>query len=120
MGTLCVNKRNILCDFERLSNIWTTSENIFLCLDIKQSDIEFITNELLKKLPNDLAYSIMSELAETEGLDDNLMRLIYENGDKGCKVAICLRDDLAQELRDCCERSDDIDIRDHYMQKMKK
>ena len=53
MRILYVNKRKILRDFEKLSNIWLASETIFLRLDIKPSNIEIIINELLEKLPND-------------------------------------------------------------------
>ena len=110
MRILYVNKRKILHDFEKLSNIWLASETIFLRLDIKPSDIEIIINELLEKLPNDLAYCIMSEIAEYENLDEKLMKLIYKNGDKGCRGAICLRSDLSQELKECCKKFDDSDM----------
>ena len=33
----------------------------------------------------------MSEIAECENLDEELMRLIYDKGDKGCKVAILFK-----------------------------
>ena len=110
MRILYVNKRKILRDFEKLSNIWLPSETIFLRLDIKPSDIEIIINELLEKLPNDLAYCIMSEIAEYENLDEKLMKLIYKNGDKGCRAAICLRSDLSQELKECYKKFDDSDM----------
>jgi hypothetical protein len=113
MNTLYINKKNILEDFTKLSKIWETSENILLRLDIEQVDAKLVIKYLLGKLPNDLAYSIMSEIAEFENLDDELMRLIYRAGDTSCKVAICLRDDLPQDLNMCCEQSDDINVREH-------
>lgn len=114
MRTLHINKENVFCDFEKLSKTWETSSNIAIRLDIEQVDVEPIVKELLGKLPNDLAYCIMSEIAEFEHLDAELMWLIYNTGDTGCKVAICLRDDLPQALKKCCEQSNDINIQQHH------
>ena len=116
MKVLNINKTNILHDFKRLSNIWDSTENITLQLDIKQSETKTVVRALTSYLPNDLAYSIMSEIAENEKLDDDLMQLIFEKGDKGCKIAICLHEDLPQELKERCVQSADIDIKEHYMQ----
>ena len=117
MRILYVNKRKILRDFEKLSNIWLASETIFLRLDIKPSDIEIIINELLEKLPNDLAYSILSEIAAYENLNEELMQLIFDKGDKGCKVAICLNKNLPHKLQEHCKRSSDRDIKEHFQQR---
>lgn len=116
MKVLNINKTNILHDFKRLSGIWDSTENITLQLDIKQSEAKTVVRALTSCLPNDLAYSIMSEIAENEKLDDDLMQLIFEKGDKGCKIAICLHEDLPQELKERCVQSADIDIKEHYMQ----
>jgi hypothetical protein len=116
MKVLNINKTNILHDFKRLSDIWDSTENITLQLDIKQSETKTVVRALTSCLPNDLAYSIMSEIAENEKLDDDLMQLIFEKGDKGCKIAICLHEDLPQELKERCVQSADIDIKEHYMQ----
>ena len=83
MKVLNINKTNILHDFKRLSDIWDSTENITLQLDIKQSETKAVVRALTSCLPNDLAYSIMSEIAENEKLDDDLMQLIFEKGDKG-------------------------------------
>jgi hypothetical protein len=42
------------------------------------------------------------------------MRLIYEQGDKACKVAISLRNDLPMDLKVKCADSNDADVREHY------
>lgn len=115
MDILYINKEKILCNFEELSYVWDTSTNISLHLDIQIPDFELIVTELLKKPLNDLAYSILAEIAEKSGLDERLMRLIYEQGDKACKVAICLRNDLPIDLKVKCAHSDDADIREHYV-----
>ncbi len=117
--TLHINKDNVFCDFEKLSKTWETSSNIAIRLDVEQTDVEPIVKELLGKLPNDLAYCIMSEIAEFEHLEAELMRLIYNTGDTGCKVAICLRDDLPQDLKKCCEQSNDINVQQHRDNKHK-
>ena len=117
MKVLHINKTKIVYDFKRLSNIWNTSNNITLRLNIRQQDFDFVVRYLISYLPNDLAYSIMSEIAECENLDEELMRLIYDKGDKGCKVAICLNKNLSQELQKCCKLSNDIDIKEHYQQR---
>lgn len=103
----------MFCDFEKLSKTWEISSNIAIRLDVEQTDVGPIVKELLGKLPNDLAYCIMSEIAEFKHLDDELMRLIYNTGDTGCKVAICLRDDLPQDLKKRCEQSNDINVQQH-------
>lgn len=69
MDILYINKEKILCNFEELSNVWDTSTNISLHLDIQIPDFELIVTELLKKPLNDLAYSILAEIAEKNGLD---------------------------------------------------
>ena len=117
MKVLHINKTKIVYDFKRLSNIWNTSNNITLRLNIRQQDFDFVVRYLISYLPNDLAYSIMSEIAECENSDEELMRLIYDKGDKGCKVAICLNKNLSQELQKCCKLSNDIDIKEHYQQR---
>ena len=114
MDILYINKEKILCSFEELSNVWDTSTNISLHLDIQIPDFELIVTELLKKPLNDLTYSILAEIAEKNGLDERLIRLIYEQGDKACKVAISLRNDLPIDLKVKCAHSDDADIREHY------
>ena len=86
MKVLHINKTKIVYDFKRLSNIWNTSNNITLCLNIRQQDFDFVVRYLISYLPNDLAYSIMSEIAECENLDEELMRLIYDKGDKDVKL----------------------------------
>jgi len=70
--TLHINKENVFCDFEKLSNMWETSSNIAICLDVEQTDIGPIVKELLGKLPNDLAYCIMS----TPVRDKDLLRKV--------------------------------------------
>ena len=68
-------------------------------------------------LPNDLAYSILSEIAAYENLNEELMQLIFEKGDKGCKVAICLNKNLPHKLQEHCKRSSDGDIKEHFQQR---
>ena len=114
---LHIDKTKIIYDFKRLSDIWDSSNNITLSLNIRQQDFDFVVRRLITSLPNDLAYSIMSEIAECENLNEELMQLIYEKGDKGCKVAICLNKNLSQELQNYCEQSNDVDIKEHYQQR---
>ena len=117
MKVLHIDKTKIICDFKRLSDIWDSSNNITLSLNIRQKDFDFVVRRLITSLPNDLAYSIMSEIAECENLNEELMQLIYDKGDKGCKVAICLNKNLSQELQKYCEQSNDVDIKEHYQQR---
>ncbi len=118
MKVLHINKNKIENDFKKLSNIWNSSNNITLRLNIKERDFGLVVQILIKYLPNELAYSIMSEIAEYENLDKELMQLIYDKGDKGCKVAICLNKNLGQELQECCKQSIDIDVKEHYQQRL--
>lgn len=118
METLYINKENIFSNFDELSNVWDKSTSLSLCLNISIPDFEAVVTELLRKPLNDLAFSILSEIAEKDGLNEELMRLIYNHGDKGCKVAIALRNDLPADLKILCEHSDDADIREHYMNKL--
>ena len=90
MRALYINKTKIVDDFKRLSDIWDTSTNITLHIDIKPQDFDLVVRSLISYLPNDLAYSILSEIAAYENLNEELMQLIFDKGDKGCKVAICL------------------------------
>lgn len=90
MKALYINKTKIVDDFKRLSDIWDTSTNITLRIDIKPQDFDLVVRSLISYLPNDLAYSILSEIAAYENLNEELMQLIFDKGDKGCKVAICL------------------------------
>ena len=98
MDILYINKEKILCNFEELSNVWDTSTNISLHLDIQIPDFELIVTELLKKPLNDLAYSILAEIAEKNGLDERLMRLIYEQRRQGLQSCNLSSDRLANRF----------------------
>lgn len=45
------------------------------------------------------------------------MQLIFDKGDKGCKVAICLNKNLPHKLQEHCQRSNDRDIKEHFQQR---
>jgi len=117
MKALYINKTKIVDDFKRLSDIWDTSTNITLRIDIKPQDFDLVVRSLISYLPNDLAYSILSEIAAHENLNEELMQLIFDKGDKGCKVAICLNKNLPHKLQEHCQRSNDRDIKEHFQQR---
>ena len=56
MKALYINKTKIVDDFKRLSDIWDTSTNITLRIDIKPQDFDLVVRSLISYLPNDLAY----------------------------------------------------------------
>ena len=50
MRALYINKTKIVDDFKRLSDIWDTSTNITLRIDIKPQDFDLVVRSLISYL----------------------------------------------------------------------
>ena len=119
MKTLLITKNRVLNNFEWLNTIWEASPTIGLSLSIAPEECTIVVHELVKRLPADIAFSILSELAEDENLEESLVRLIFEKGDKGCKMAIAMRKNLPEDIVEQFRHATDSDIKEHFMLKQK-
>src|SRR5260221_571398 len=77
-------------------------------------EVETMVIFLLGKIPAELAFSVLSYLAEDSPLRGDLLEQIFDRGDTGCKVSVCLRPDLDKRLEEKCRNSPNDDVREHY------
>src|SRR6266446_5021274 len=102
--------------FEEASKLWDQGRDAFLTVPRSMSphQIETMVIFLLGKIPAELAFSVLSYLAEDSPLRGDLLEQIFDRGDTGCKVSVCLRPDLDKRLEEKCRNSPNDDVREHY------
>ena len=113
MKKLIADKHSILNKFKDLSREWSSSNYISLETVVEPDEVPEVLASLLPQLPNELADCIMSDLAQMQGLSEESLQLIFDNGDVGCRVAIALRNDLSDSLRQLCEVSEEEQVQAH-------
>lgn len=96
---------------------WEEESHIDLSINIVTENLYSIVLILINRLPNKFASLILAELVEREDFPSTLLSEVFDKGDKACRVAICLRDNLPSEIIEKCEIADDIDVYKHYSQK---
>src|SRR5688572_18217456 len=102
--------------FEILANTWKTNGHISLIIpeDLNATDINNIFDFLLKRLPDDFAFFILANMAELENIQIELLERLFDYGDTGCNVSICLRTDLNDKLVKKCRDSKDPAVKEHF------
>lgn len=105
-----------VAEFDVLSKRWSSSANVDLEINRPNDKkaLETLFRFLLDRLPNALAFAVLSDLAECENVDDALLAELFRKGDTACRVSICLRDELSVELHQLCTASDDPDVIEHF------
>lgn len=107
-------------NFSKMAKTWDTAK------DVGYEMPEFSSNENLRqfswkvidKLPNSFASTLASEIAEMDDkIDEDVLLEIFDKGDTGCRVSVCLRDDLTDRLKERCRFTRDENVRDHLVAK---
>ena len=104
-------------EFQMLSRQWSSATDAQIVLPRKMSDSErnALIRFLLSKIPDSLALGALCELAERPGVPPDLLIRVFDEGDTGCKIAVCLRDDLTAEIKEKCRSASDPDVREHFL-----
>ena len=102
--------------FEATSSKWDRARNAMLVMPraMSPNEMETMVRFLLGKIPRTLAFSLLSDLAEDSPIPNDILEQIFDRGDTGCKVSICLREDLKPSLERKCRDSTDESVREHY------
>jgi hypothetical protein len=115
MKKIIVDKDLIINHFFEANKKWTSEDNMELITKIDEQDLNLVVPKLIDLLPKELANSILSDLLERPSFPIQYINQIYNKGDKGCKMTICLRDDLPIDIANMCENSLDKDIKTHFI-----
>jgi hypothetical protein len=108
--------------FETLATRWDNAVDgmwVNTPSGMKSRDAAKMTLYLLRKIPRDLAFSVLADLAEMYSLRPNLLEKIFDHGDERCKSSVCLRNDLPAHLEEKCRNSPYGSVRDHYQARVK-
>jgi len=119
MKKLIINENIVNNNFLNAAKEWESEPCIALIIDISAENLYAVLVKLLNILPNNLAFCILADLVERDDFPVDLLGEVYDKGNKACKVAVCLRDNLPLEIMKLCETTDDLDVREHYMQRYK-
>ena len=101
--------------YHELSELWKANDDVSIDYPLWSSsyDIESISLKLLEKIPDEFSFVILEYIAELNNTPSNILEEILLSGDAACKVAVCLRSNLSDELRLICDQSDDPNIISH-------
>lgn len=115
MKKITINTNTFYENYNELKKEWEKAANAFI--SINESSAEKINDLcifLLNKTDDDFALDVLSELSESENINIEICKEIFRKGDVSCKVAVCLRNDLDDELKSICLDSDIMEVREHY------
>jgi hypothetical protein len=101
--------------FRALETAWKEHRNVRLRFPehLAPAQVRTMISFLLPRLPSELASVILTELCERPGIPTKLLEAVLEKGDSPCKVAVCLRSDLAPRLKKKCLASGDPNVVEH-------
>ena len=103
--------------FEKLARQWDNPVDatwVNTPFGMELQDAERMALYLLSKIPSDLAFSVLADLAEMYSLRPSLLEEVFEQGDERCKNSVCLRNDLPAHLEEKCRKSPYDSVREHY------
>jgi len=103
--------------FKRLSEQWRQANNAELRVSSSMSEmqIEKMVVYLLTKIPEQLAFDVLGELAEESPIRNDLLEQIFDRGDTACQVSVCLRPQLSDRLAKKCRESPNPSVREHFL-----
>lgn len=115
MKTLTIDD-TIIQNYALLKDQWHSNGSIVLEVTISPDTAAIICDFLLHK-KEDFALHILSELIESTVVNTDTAKKIFIEGTTACKVAICLKDDLDEELMRLCSSCEDPDVKSHFLKK---
>lgn len=101
--------------YDNMVSIWRKHKDVIIQIEKFASD-ELVNNIafLLKRTSEKFASVLLSDIASQKNLTLQQLKEIFLKGDVSCKVSICLRDDLDNELRLWCTNSSEQIVSEHY------
>ena len=119
MATVSIPRELTENEFRKLNLIWDANRNVSVQIpeDLSEADVVRIFRLLLSGLPNEFAFCVLENLAEREKISMDLLSILFDQGDTGCNVAICLRDDLSKDIVERCRSSNIEEVREHFLWK---
>lgn len=104
-------------EFNELRCQFTDADDVSILLpdNLSAEEIRDMTLFLLSQESDDFRNSLIADLVEYDCFPRSLLEKVFEKGDIGCRVAVCLRDDLSKCLQELCEKSDEVDVRNHFI-----
>lgn len=108
--------------FDGITQQWEQAENAVLAVpsSLSAQQVDAMARYLLTKVPHSVAFYLLADLAEQPQIGAGLLEQVFEQGNKACKVTICLRTDLSESLEDKCRKSQDEDVREHYLARIQR
>lgn len=106
--------------FKQQKRIWDSRRrnvNINIPEDLSETEVEQLFEFLLSTLPNDFAFWVLEDIAESNDVPMSLLERLFDYGDTGCNVTICLKDNLSPELLSKCALSEDVNVTEHFLAK---
>lgn len=98
--------------------LWESSSNAYIELEqMTSEELSYLCKALIEKIPDPFSFLILSEIVEDEYLPLDLVREVFIKGDISCKVAVCLRNNLNEELSILCANSTEEIVKEHFNQK---
>jgi hypothetical protein len=103
--------------FKQQKRICDSRRNVSITIpeDLSEIEVEQLFEFLLPTLPNRFAFWVLGDIAESYDVPMPLLERLFDYGDTGCNVTICLKDDLSQELLSKCALSEDDDVTEHFL-----
>jgi hypothetical protein len=109
---------NLLDDaaFETAATQWDKADTVWATLPRPMSphQIETMVTFLLRKIPREFAFVLLSDLAEDRPMRADLLEQIFDTGNESCQVSVCLRSDLDERLEEKCRNSPNEQVREHH------
>lgn len=106
MLTLKIDSNVSENEFSNMASEWGKANDAEIEMPniLSTNDIQHIYNLAMSMIPNEFAYTVLSDLAEFENVSDDLLRKILETKERGCIEAVCLRDNLPDDMRQICNQ----------------
>lgn len=116
MNTLRIDDK-LLNEYNEFEQNWSKSNDMIIEMDISISKLDDCVLLLLSKLPNNFACLLLSEIVENYEMNETQLSDIFLNGDVGCKVSVCLKPNLTDNIQQLCRNSGNKDVVEHFEQK---
>ena len=121
MATVSIPRELTENEFRKLNLIWDANRKVSVQIpeDLSDADVVRMFKLLLLTLPNEFAFCVLENLAEREKISMDLLSILFDHGETGCNVTICLRDDLSKDIIERCRSSNIEEVREHFLLKTK-
>lgn len=107
--------------FEELIYLYNKNDNVLVSLpkEISSKDIKSMTSFLLIQKYGDLRNILLADLVEHDNFPNDFLEKVFHTGDTGCRVAICLKKNIPDNIFTLCLQFNDNNVKDHMKDKMR-